>query len=198
MKEYYYCDETNAVHGPMSAARMKALRLSGILREDTKVCRGGSQDWKPYAECFPDEPMPQVKPSSESLKIASRQQLRRAYANGFRKLLVTSLPGLQTVLLLLIAVLMVINMCRTQAVAVAMPEYQYGALHLSREEVQRMYDAERLYGHLSADVCPLKQTMAQQKGWEYVGVICNDGINASWLLMRRTKQSAENEAAEYR
>ena len=26
------------------------------------------------------------------------------------------------------------------------------------------------------------------KGWEYVGILCNDGINGSWILVRRKKE----------
>lgn len=221
MKEYYYCDETNAVHGPMSAARMKALRLSGILRDDTKVCLGGSQDWRPYSEVLPDDPLPQVTPRPETLQKEARNRRMRAYWGDCRKQWSTSLPGMQLLLLILIAVLLAVNLFRTQPVEVTVPQqeennpvqkspaqpipvsivmgdstqYQYGALHLSREDMQYALTSAKKADRLSHGVCPLSFQMAEIAGWEYMGIICNDGINASWILMRRTKESAKEEEA---
>lgn len=195
--EYYYCDESNTVRGPKSESAMRSLRASGILRDDTKVCPAGTDKWRSYAEVFPAAPS--TGPSAETLKKAARPRLSPEHGNALKEMRVRSQGILQTVLLLLIVVMLGINMFRAQEVKVVVPdivpEYQYGTLHLSREDMQSSYDVARRLGLDSDGVCPLNSEIAQRNGWEYVGIICNDGINASWLLMRRTKESARKEEA---
>lgn len=67
-------------------------------------------------------------------------------------------------------------------------EYEYGAVHIDRETMA--YAAERHKKENSDKLEPIeipgyRLHIGGYKGWEYVGILCNDGINGSWILVRR-------------
>ncbi len=69
-------------------------------------------------------------------------------------------------------------------------DYEYGAVHIDRED---MAYAEKKHKenhprHISDPIePPHKLQIGTYKDWDYVGILCNDGINGSWILVRRKK-----------
>ena len=55
------------------------------------------------------------------------------------------------------------------------PQYEYCRVYIKREDFERSRSI------------PAQLAVRLEQGWEYVGPICNDGINASWILLRRKK-----------
>lgn len=69
-------------------------------------------------------------------------------------------------------------------------EYEYGAVHIDREDMS--YAEERnkknpKYGHYAPIELPYKLSIGGYEDWSYVGILCNDGINGSWILVRRKR-----------
>lgn len=70
------------------------------------------------------------------------------------------------------------------------PQYEYCPVHIEREDFERSSKAWVLVADDpsgAADCIPAQLAVRLEQGWEYVGPICNDGINASWILLRRKK-----------
>lgn len=69
-------------------------------------------------------------------------------------------------------------------------EYEYGAVRIDREN---MAYAEKAHEENGGEFGPIKIPthhlhIGGYKGWDYVGILCNDGINGSWILVRRKKE----------
>lgn len=200
--EYYYCDESGTVRGPKTESGMKALRASGMLTDATMVCCGGSKDWKTYAEQFAAAPEKERQPEQPQAHPTPRRSWLAACP-------LPKAAHVQTALLLLVSVLLVVNLFRTQPVVVSVPdtpakeperipipvsvmpgdayEYEYGVIHLSREDMQVSHEVAVEKNRLVGGVTNIDHRLGTIHGWEYVGIICNDGINASWILVRRPR-----------
>ena len=71
--------------------------------------------------------------------------------------------------------------------------YEYGAVHVDRDDMafaqkrhnERYSERERLK---PIEIPGYALHIGGYKGWDYVGILCNDGINGSWILVRRKKE----------
>lgn len=72
----------------------------------------------------------------------------------------------------------------------AEPQYEYCRVYIEREDFERSSKAWVLVADDpsgAADCIPAQLAVRLEQGWEYVGPICNDGMNARWILLRRKK-----------
>ncbi|MBR2126638.1 MAG: hypothetical protein IJ943_07875 [Akkermansia sp.] len=65
------------------------------------------------------------------------------------------------------------------------PGYVYGAVHVTREELERAQKHEGRW----QDV---RRVHAIPMYWEYVGQLCHDGINGAWLLVRKRESKPKD------
>lgn len=65
------------------------------------------------------------------------------------------------------------------------PGYVYGAVHVTREELERAQKHEGRW----QDV---RRVHAIPMYWEYVGPLCHDGINGAWLLVRKRESKPKD------
>ncbi len=75
-------------------------------------------------------------------------------------------------------------------VTIAEADYEYGAVHIDREN---MAYAEEFHKEKGGKFGPIEIPthhlhIGGYQGWQYVGILCNDGINGSWILVRRKKE----------
>jgi len=45
--EYYYTDQNNQTHGPVSIDQLRAITNSGALNSSSMICAVGNQQWSP-------------------------------------------------------------------------------------------------------------------------------------------------------
>lgn len=65
------------------------------------------------------------------------------------------------------------------------PGYVYGAVHVTREELER---AQKYEGRWQ----DVRKVHAIPTYWEYVGPLCHDGINGAWLLVRQRERKPKD------
>lgn len=59
--------------------------------------------------------------------------------------------------------------------------YELGAIHVSRDDFSYV-------SSISGESHVKRLPSEIPKNWEYVGLLCHDGINGAWLLVRRVKE----------
>jgi hypothetical protein len=55
----------------------------------------------------------------------------------------------------------------------AVQKWEYKVIHLTRDEAEKFNPAFNKVG---------------EEGWEYVGIVCNNGVNAHYVAFKRPKQ----------
>ena len=71
-------------------------------------------------------------------------------------------------------------------------EYEYGAVSIDREKMayaEREHKAKNPKAFGPIEIPSYYLHIGGYKGWDYVGILCNDGINGSWILVRRKKET---------
>ena len=51
--EYYYTDQNNQTHGPVSIDQLRAITNSGALNSSSMICAVGNQQWSPITTIIP-------------------------------------------------------------------------------------------------------------------------------------------------
>lgn len=70
---YYYADAQNQAVGPLPAAELQNLRISGILHDSTLVVKEGGQDWVTFLSI---QPSSRTTPPESPLPVAEIQDAR--------------------------------------------------------------------------------------------------------------------------
>lgn len=75
-------------------------------------------------------------------------------------------------------------------VTIAEADYEYGAVRIDRENMAYAEVAHKENGGKFGPIeIPTHHLhIGGYQGWDYVGILCNDGINGSWILVRRKKE----------
>ena len=66
------------------------------------------------------------------------------------------------------------------------PGYVYGAVHVTRDVLERARKFEGRWQGVRAVHAVIPQY------WEYVGPLCHDGINGAWLLVRQRERKPKD------
>lgn len=197
--KYYYCEKTGKVSGPVSIEEIKALIFKGDLGQDPLVCPEESEDWVAFSIALSKEiPRVSSKPfASTAYKLPDEQKtstcspvINSAMKEGRHA---RQQPAID-VKFLITAALALINAGLLLAILLSLPrlesegqvmvqqgpvKYEYKLQHVDRETLQ-------FYKEKHYSIETLLEMYQPGGGWEYVGPLCNDGVNATWLLMRRS------------
>lgn len=194
--EYYYTEDGNQVVGPHSFSQIMQLRNLGKISDDTQVCKAGETKWTPFGDVLADVNKKQAKDvnkpaTPETKKIVQRPDKLVTQTIKLSKK-VESKTSFNTALLVVIAILLICQLISGNSSMPSLEKYEYGAVLIDRDD---MFDASRSHKEKNPDVKgPIELPnhclhMGEGDGWEYVGILCNNGINGSWLLVRREKKN---------
>lgn len=200
---YYYHKDGNTL-GPVTMGELKAMLESDEISPETPVCLFGKEDWEPLrtilakAQTEESSPPSFTSPRVIAKAIAGVVHDVRARMNDAdqpkplarwindptsphsaikrKPMKLRRLFALSNLLLAAIAILLLILCFASRNPP--QPTYEYKWMHVSREDFRTVYDFNR------HDPDTYKFEL---DGWEYVGPLCNDGINASYILLRRAK-----------
>lgn len=185
--KYYYCEKNGKVAGPASIEEIKALIFKGDLGHECLVCPEGSEDWVAFnialskaLPSFNANPITSSEPKLPA-KRNTYSPVRESTINADR--LACRQPAIDVKFLITVA-LALVNAALLFAIFLSLPvlqpptKYKYRLQHVDRETLQ-LYEKEHF------PVENLLETYQAAGGWEYVGPLCNDGVNATWLLMRK-------------
>lgn len=195
LNRYYYIID-NKQMGPNTAEDMGEAIQAGVFTEATLVCLEGGSQWNPlsrYPELsayLPAEsklrrtgrvkvkavPAPQ-KTTEPRTALVSEPAASKISMSQLKTTLKRCFPGfnVNSVLLLVLIVLVSIQIWGGE------PKYRYDAINITREEVAFDKKWQDDMAKRSVEFKP----RYIPSGWEYVGPLCNDGVNGAWILIRR-------------
>lgn len=188
--------------------------LSAYLPEEAKRPRRVKVNAVPPAKPTPPaDPLAKPALPAQALGMPKTPATPAAPKPPLRDRLARLLPGfnVNSVLLLLVIALLAVMVGKPEPgvkpsrkdpaypapPAASAPEYEYWAYHIDREELALLHEIQsqnkdsRFANDIPAGTMSMQGHVSMgskwDERWEYVGHLCNDGMNGAWILIRRPK-----------